>query len=333
MTLEEIFASIAEDLQRVESRIKNHLDSDNKFVHQLNAYVANKSGKMLRPALVLLSAKTSTANLEKAISVAVAVEIIHTATLIHDDVIDGSDKRRGQPTVNFKWNNAISIILGDCWCAKAIRVILKSGIIGILEGLLETVNIICAGELEHLNRCYDLSLSQAKYLEIVEKKTASLMSFCCKAGALTAKASARNSQALADYGLNLGIAFQIVDDCLDMIGTEQRTGKPLGSDLSGGKVTLPLIYTVNTVDKTDQRWIEKVFEKQQNDQDDSDRIRNMAMQCGAIRRCLEKAAEYRDISRKALSSLKGCEAQNTLNQLADHVVEKGFGLCLGSSKA
>ena len=332
MTLEEIFVPIAGDLQRVESDVKNYLNSDNKFVHQLNMYVTNKSGKMLRPALVLLSAKAGTANLEKAISVAAAVEIIHTATLIHDDVIDDSDKRRGQPTVNFKWNNAISIILGDCWCAEAIRILLKSGIAGILEGLLETVNIICTGELEHLNRCCDLSLSEGQYLEIVEKKTASLMSFCCKAGALIAKTSVKNSQALADYGLNLGIAFQIVDDCLDMAGTEQRTGKPSGSDLSGGKVTLPLIYTVNTVGKTDQRWIKKVFEKQQIEQNDSSRIGNMAKQYGAIRLCLEKAAEYRDISKEALSSLKDCEARNALSRLADHVVEKGFGLCLSSSK-
>ncbi len=325
MTLEEIFAPIAKDLQRVESKIKNYLNSDNKFVHQLNTYVTNKSGKMLRPALVLLSAKTDTATLEKAISVAAAVEIIHTATLIHDDVVDDSDKRRGRPTVNFKWNNAISIVLGDCWCAKAIMILLKSGIAGILEGMLETVNIICDGELEHLNRCYDLSLSEYQYLEIAEKKTASLMSFCCKAGALTAKTSARNSQALANYGLNLGIAFQIVDDCLDMVGTEQRTGKPSGSDLSEGKVTLPLIYTVNTVGKTDQRWIKKIFEKRQINQNDSGRIRNMAKQCGATRLCLEKAAEYRDISKKTLSSLKDCEARSALSRLADHIVEKGLG--------
>ena len=328
MTLEEICVPIAEELQRVESQVKNYSNSDDKFIRQLNTYVTNKPGKMLRPALVLLSAKIGTANLEKIISVAAAVEIIHTTTLIHDDVVDDSDKRRGQPTVNSKWNNAISIILGDCWCAKAIMILLKSGISGILEGLLEAVNIICAGELEHLNKCYDLSLSQGQYLKIAEKKTASLMSFCCRAGALTAKTSVRNTQALADYGLNLGIAFQIIDDCLDMVGTEQRTGKPSGSDLSEGKVTLPLIYTVNTVGKTDQRWIKKVFEKQQINQDDSDRIRNMAMQCGAIRLCLEKVAEYRDISKKALIPLKDCESRYTLSLLADHVVEKGFGLCL-----
>ena len=332
MTLGEIFASIAEDLQRVESKLKNYLNSDNKFVRQLNVYVTNTSGKMLRPALVLFSAKKGTANIEKTISVAAAVEIIHTVTLIHDDVVDNSDMRRGQPTVNSKWNNAISVVLGDCWCAKAIMVLLKSAIPGILESLLETVDIICAGELEHLNRCYDLSLTESKYLEIAEKKTASLMSFCCKAGALTAKASAGNSQALADYGLNLGIAFQIVDDCLDMAGTKQKTGKPSGSDLFEGKVTLPLIYTVNTVGKTDRRWMKKVFEKRQIDQNDSDRIRNIAKQCGAIKLCLEKAAKYRDISKEALSLVKDCETRDALSRLADHVVEKGFGLCLSSSK-
>ncbi|GAJ23797.1 unnamed protein product, partial [marine sediment metagenome] len=138
MTLEEICVPIADELQRVESQVKNYLNSDGKFVCQLNAYVTNKSGKMLRPALVLLSAKTGTTDFDKAISVAAAVEIIHTATLIHDDVVDGADKRRGQPTVNAKWNNAISIVLGDCWCAKAIMILLKSGIDGILKSLLET---------------------------------------------------------------------------------------------------------------------------------------------------------------------------------------------------
>lgn len=328
MTLEEICVPIAEELQRVESQVKNYLNSDNKFINQLNTYITNKSGKMLRPALVLLSAKTGTANVEKAISVAAATEIIHTATLIHDDVVDGSDKRRGQPTINSKWNNSISIILGDCWCAKAIMIFLKSGINGILKDLLETVNVICTGELEHLNRCYDLSLSEDRYLEIAQKKTASLMSFCCKAGALTGNSSPENLHALANYGTNLGVAFQIVDDCLDMVGTEQRTGKPSGSDLSEGKVTLPLIYTINTAGKTDQRWIRKIFEKQKIDPNDTNRIRNMTKQCNAIKLCFEKAAEYRDISKKALIPLKDCESWHTMSLLADHVVEKGLGLCL-----
>jgi len=328
MRLEEICAPVAKELQTAESKVKSYLNSDNKFVRRLNAYITNKPGKMLRPALVLLSAKTGTDNPRKAVSVAAAVEIIHTATLIHDDVVDDSETRRGQPTISSKWGNDISIILGDRWYSRAIAILFNSGIPEILEMLLETVNGICTGELEHLKRSYDLSLGEEEYLEIIRKKTAGLMSFCCKAGALTGKVSVKNSRALAEYGLNLGIAFQIVDDCLDIAGPEEKTGKPSWNDILRGKVTLPVIYAINATGQTDKRWVKKVFESRQIDKNDAKRIANIAKQCDTIRLCLEKAAEYRDISREALGALKDCKSRHALSQLADHIVEKGFGLCL-----
>jgi len=327
MRLEQICAPVRKELQTVDRLVKKHLDSDNGFIRQLNEYVINKPGKRLRPALVLLSAKTAGPELDKAIAVAAAVEIIHTATLIHDDVVDGSDKRRGQPTVNSKWSNGISIVLGDSWYSRAIAILAGPGFSEILEMLLETVDRMCAGELEHLKRCYDLSFNEQEYLEIVEKKTAGLMSFCCKAAALTGNASAKDSQALVNYGLNFGIAFQIIDDCMDMVGTERRTGKPSGSDLSAGKVTLPIIHAINSADKKDKCRLRKLFESRQIDKTDADRIKNIVIQSGAVEFSLKKAAEYCRMSKSALKSLKDCESRRALSLLADHIVERGLRFC------
>jgi len=331
MTLEALCAPVTEDLQRVNSRIKKHLRSDNKFVSRLNEYITNKPGKMLRPALVLLSAKTAGPPRDKAIPVAAAVEMIHTATLIHDDVVDDSDRRRGQPTVNSRWNNGISIVLGDCWYSRAIAILSDLGIGVILKMLLEAVDRMCAGELEHLKRCYDLSFTEQDYLRVVEKKTACLMAFCCQAGALIGKACAEDAQALVNYGLNLGLAFQIVDDCMDMVGTEERTGKPACNDLSAGKITLPLIYALNITDDKHKSWLKNIFESRKIDRNDASKVRDIVKQSQAIRLCLEKAAGFRDNSKKTLSSLKNCESRHALSLLVDYVIDNGFESCLSQN--
>ncbi len=324
MRLEESYAPIREELRMVDRTISAHLNSDNAFIRQLNQYVANTPGKRLRPALVLLSGKRGDCDLEDAIVVGAAVEMIHTASLIHDDVVDDSGHRRGQPTVNFRWSNGISVILGDCWYSTAIAMLSRCAIPGLLEMLLKTVDTMCAAELEHLERCYDLSMEEGEYIEIVEKKTASLMSFCCKAGALVSKASTRETEALMSYGLNLGIAFQIVDDCLDIVAPEERTGKPAWKDLSTGKVTIPLIHAMNHGCEEDRNYLIRTFASREIDGDDVRRIRDIVKQGPVIERSLAKGAQYAQDAKDVLQELRDCESGDALSMLADCVVKRGF---------
>lgn len=325
MNLEEIYKPIRAELQMVEDELKNGLYSDNELVRQINEYILHVPGKRLRPALVLFSSKMGTNHRGvKTIPVAVVVEIIHTATLIHDDVVDKSDLRRGQPTINSKWGNGISIVLGDHWYSKAFSVLSKLKMPEILEMLLEVINRICIGELEQLKRCYDPSFREQEYLEIVKKKTASLMSFCCRAGAFMGDISSRGIGSLANYGLNLGIAFQIVDDCLDFVGTEERMGKSLRRDLSQGKLTLPLIYTMNAAGKRDGEWMKNGFKLRQINNNDINRIKNIVERYGGIDYSLRKAGEYKDLAKRELKSFKESKYRDALSLFADHVVARAY---------
>ncbi len=316
MKLEEIYEPIKDQLRMVDEELKSRLHSDNELVRQINKYILDMPGKRLRPALVLLSAGLGNYRGNEAIPVAAAVEIIHTATLFHDDVVDKSDLRRGQPTVNSKWGDGISIVLGDHWYSRAFSVLSHLKIPKILEMFLEVINRICVGELEQLKRRYDLSFTEQEYLEIVKNKTACLMSFCCRVGALMGEVPSEETESLADYGLNLGIAFQIVDDCLDFVGTEERMGKSLGSDLLEGKLTLPLIYAMNAANKRDVELIKDSFRLRQINSNDANQIRNIVKRYRAIDYSLKKAEEYRDISKNQLKSLKDSEYRDALNLFA-----------------
>jgi len=277
----------------------------------------------LRPALVLLAARVGDhQQQDKIIHIAVVVEMIHTATLIHDDIVDKSDLRRGQATINSKWGNGISIILGDYWYSKAFSILYNLEVPEILETLLKVINTMCVGELEQLKRCYDLSLTEGEYLEIVEKKTASLMSSCCKSGALIGGTSQREMQCLSNYGLNLGIAFQIADDCLDLVGSEERMGKSLGSDLLEGKLTLPLIHTISVASKRDSEWIKNTFESRQINSSALNLMRDIVKRYGGIEYALRKADEYKKVCKEELKSLREPESRNALSLITDYVVKR-----------
>jgi len=322
--LEEIYAPIKDQLQAVREELRRKLRSGSELVHHLDEYALNVTGKLLRPALLLFSAKVGGYQDKDPIPLAAVVEMVHTATLIHDDVVDKSDLRRGQPTINSRWGNGISIVLGDHWYSRAFSTLSRLQVPHILEMMLEVIDTICIGELEQLRQCYDPSFGEQEYLEIVEKKTASLMSFCCRAGGLIGKASPEEIDALANYGLNLGIAFQIVDDCLDLAGSEERAGKSLGSDLLEGKLTLPLISTTGRANKEDRELIEHAFTSKRIDTTLLSQMKDLAKRYGGMKYALAKAEEYRDISKKELRSLKESESRDSLSLLADYVVDRGY---------
>lgn len=324
MDLEEIYAPIKDELHKVEDELRRKLDSNSELVHRLDKYILNVPGKLLRPALVLFSAKVGNHRQNGVVSLAAVVEIVHTATLIHDDILDKSNLRRGQPTINSRWGNEVSIVVGDHWYCRAFSTLSRLNVPEILDMMLEVINTVCIGEIEQLERRYDSSLREDEYLDIAKKKTASFMSCCCRAGALIGRASPEEVDSLADYGLNLGIAFQIVDDCLDLVGTEERAGKSLGSDLLEGKPTLPLIFTVARANKKDRELIEHAFAPKQMSTTVLNQVRDLVRQCGGIDYALAKAREYRDTCKKNLGFLNESEVRDSLNLLADYVVKRKY---------
>ncbi|MFQ6065799.1 MAG: polyprenyl synthetase family protein [bacterium] len=324
MDLEQIYAPIKDELHLVEEELRRKLLSSSKLVHLINEYILNVPGKLLRPALLLFSARVGNCQNNNVIPLAAVVEMVHTATLIHDDIVDKSDLRRGQPTINSRWGSDISVVLGDHWYSRAFSTLSRLQVPQILEMLLEVIETICVGELEQLKRRYDTSLREEDYLEVVEKKTASLMSFCCRAGGLIGKAPSEEIDSLANYGLNLGVAFQIIDDCLDLVGTEERAGKSLGSDLLEGKLTLPLICTIARANKKDRDLIERTFHSKRIGSSSVSQMKGLVKRYGGIEYALEKAAEYRSISKEQLQSLKKSETRDSLSLLADYVVRRGY---------
>ena len=324
MDLEEIYAPIKDQLGMVKEELRRKLHSNSELVHCLDEYILNVPGKLLRPALLLFSARVGGCQENDAIPLAAVVEMVHTATLIHDDIVDKSHLRRGQPTINSRWGDGISIVLGDYWYSRAFSTLSRLQVPQILEMLLEVIETICVGELEQLKRRYDPSFREQEYLGVVEKKTSSLMSFCCRAGGLIGRVPPKEIDSLANYGLNLGIAFQIVDDCLDLVGTEERAGKSLGSDLLEGKLTLPLIFTIGRATEKDRELIRHTFNSKKIGAGRLNQMKGLVKRYGGIEYALGKAGEYRDISKKELESLKKSEIMDSLSLLADYVVKKGY---------
>lgn len=240
MELKEIYKPIDKDLKKVELRLKDILASNDRFITKISKYTLKASGKMLRPALLLLSSKLGKGKMEKAIDLAASIELIHTATLIHDDIIDNARLRRKKPSFNVKYGRDAAILFGDYLFSKSFKILSALRIPKVTEILLKATNSICRGEMQQLNSAFR-PLSESEYIKIVTRKTASLFSACCEIGGVLSGMRKKKVGALERYGQNLGISFQIIDDYLDRNSDDKKTGKSAGLDAKGGKITLPVI--------------------------------------------------------------------------------------------
>ena len=252
MMLSEIYRPIRSQLQAAESLLLKELALKEGLLGELTRYIARMPGKRIRPALALLSASLPYSKKRgqrgvpgvnpKAVRLAVAVEMIHTATLLHDDVIDGASLRRGLSTLNAKWGDTLSVLSGDYLYSKAFCLLSELKDHRVLSLMSDTAHTVCKGEVAQIQHQYDVNLSVPRYLKIIQWKTASLMGACAQAGALLGGASSSHAARLGDFGLNFGLAFQIMDDAQDLLGSEEVQGKSLGTDLGTGQMTLPLLY-------------------------------------------------------------------------------------------
>ncbi len=318
--LERLYDPIVEQLADVEEILRRELRSKFPFVDELVRHSFRLGGKRLRPALVLLSAKAVGSIRQDHLVLAAVMEMIHTATLVHDDVLDEATLRRHLDTVNARWGNETSVLLGDYlfthsfYLASTLETTFACRTIG------RATNIVCEGELRQIDSCGDFSLTEQSYLDIIEAKTAELCSCCCRLGAHYAGATAEVEESLARFGRYLGIAFQIVDDLLDVQGDEHTTGKSLGTDLEQLKPTLPLIRLLSQVDAAERNAIVACLES--NASRTSDALDVWFERSDAINYAHEKARGYVELARAELACLPAGEARSVLECIAEFSAQR-----------
>ena len=329
MDLKEIYRPIANDLGRVEDFLASSIkESNNQSILAMSDFLLDSPGKRTRPALVLLSEKAASVgnnncDHDELVKIATAVELIHMASLIHDDVLDEATMRHNKPSVNSRWGNNISIVLGDYIYSKAFELIGKCQNPDVFTCISEAIYVMCEGELTHVCQRNNLDLSKDNYLVIVKKKTASLFAACCHAGTIIGNHGRVIQLALRDFGLNFGIAFQIIDDCRDIISEEKTLGKRPGQDVVIGDITLPLLNLLEDLSLSKQEEIKNILESQISDAN-LKRIRTMLVDSDALFKTQEAAASYINCAKERLNTLEDSDFKESLSQLADYITEQTF---------
>jgi len=321
--LKAIYQSVEQDLAEVESRIKSVTEVDCSGLAELLKHIL-LGGKAIRPALTFLSAKFYKYDLDLLLPMATSVELMHTSTLVHDDAIDKSAVRRGRPTVNSLWGEDRAVLLGDYLFAKAGEFAALTGNLRVIRLFSQTLQIISSGELKQTFDAFKLEQSRDRYFERITSKTASLFALSTQSGAILSQAPEESIRALKDYGTNLGIAFQVVDDLLDFIGSEGELGKPVGSDLAQGTLTLPAMLLLEQY--PEENPVRELFnDPDMPDEDRQEKIKraiDMVGNSSVEAECYKVASEYCDKARRGLESLPDKPARKTLVAIADFVLSR-----------
>src|SRR3954470_4258630 len=285
LTAREIFDLIHDDLEQVEKRISVESLASVETVTAIGQYLQSSGGKRLRPALLLISSKLfGNGTSATALQLGAVVELIHAATLVHDDVIDAAETRRGRPSTNVKWGNHTCVLAGDWLYMQAFQIALRERNFQVLDLLISLTQMMVEGELLQLERIGCIDVSEADCMELVHRKTAGLFSVCARLGVLSAGSDTALQEKLGEYAWNLGMAFQLIDDLLDFTAREKTLGKPVGGDLREGKVTLPLVYALECATPAERRLVEIILEKRNYDEVPFARILSLLEKYGSIDR-------------------------------------------------
>ncbi len=313
---------IGEDLKLVEQQFRKDLQSDVPLIRKVGEYVLSSGGKRVRPALLLLAARLCGYTAEKAVPLASVVEFIHTATLLHDDVVDSATLRRGLASANTLWGNEASVLVGDFLFSKSFSLMVGVGSLEILRVLSDATTVIAEGEVMQLLCTGELELAEEQYIDVVRSKTAILMSAACEAGALLAAASQSQQQALADFGMDLGIAFQLMDDLLDYTATEEEFGKCIGHDLEEGKITLPLIHALRRCNETERVFIAGVVERDEMSLEEFRTVSGLVKKYGGVEYTIESARACVSRCKSHLDSFEASPVREALVSLSEYVVTR-----------
>ncbi|CAN8141593.1 all-trans-octaprenyl-diphosphate synthase [uncultured Thiomicrorhabdus sp.] len=319
MTLQQIRELIADDIQAVDQLILNRLSSDVVLINQIGHYIINSGGKRLRPLLTLLSARACGYQGSDHLLMAAVIEFIHTSTLLHDDVVDESDTRRGNKTANEVWGNAASVLVGDFLYSRSFEMMVEPGILKIMQVMSVATNVIAEGEVLQLLNVHDADTTEERYMEVIHRKTAKLFEAATQMGPILAQ-KPELEDAFAAYGRHLGAAFQLVDDALDYTADAEELGKNIGDDLAEGKPTLPLIYIMQNGSDDEQALIRRAIE---NDgikliEEVSQIIKNS----GAIDYTYDVAKREAKLAQQALAPLADSDLKQALASLADLAVNR-----------
>ena len=319
--LSEITQPIKSELDTFSQIFRESLRSRVGLVDLVTRYIIRQKGKKLRPLLVLLSAKVSGGINERSYRGAVLVELLHTATLVHDDVVDNADKRRGLWSINKVFKNKIAVLMGDYLLSKGLLIAMEGKDYDFLEVVTNTVKRMSEGELLQIQKTRKLDIDEETYFRVISDKTASLIETCCTIGAMSAATNPEYISSMKEFGLNLGISFQIRDDILDYEGSLSITGKRAGGDIKEKKITLPLIYSLNNVSKNEAARIRKVL-KNGNDKTKVKEVMQFVHDNNGIDYALKVAEKYSDEAKNSLSIFPDSDTKSSMRELVDFVTQR-----------
>ena len=322
LTAREVMELVRDDLRRVEAEISRESATSVEAITTIGRHIQSSGGKRLRPALLLLSSKLIGNGGENSIRLAAVVEMIHTATLVHDDVIDVAQTRRGRPSINVLWGNHTSVLAGDWLYMQAFQIALRERNFRILDTLISLTQMMVEGELLQLERIGSIVVSEADYMDLVHRKTASLFSACAKLGAMVAEADDVAEARLGEYAWNLGMAFQLVDDVLDFTARESVLGKPVGSDLREGKVTLPLIYALEEAGEAERGLVATILRDGNYERVPLKDVLALIQRRRGFERAMERAEAFTAKARSLIEEFRESPCQRALSVLTEMVTDR-----------
>uniref|UniRef100_UPI0034DE9D87 polyprenyl synthetase family protein n=1 Tax=Candidatus Thiodubiliella endoseptemdiera TaxID=2738886 RepID=UPI0034DE9D87 len=315
MKFEDIQQLIQDDITKTDEVLVEHLSSDVALINQMSSYIVNAGGKRLRPLLLLLCARATDYQGTHHHLMAAVIELIHTATLLHDDIVDESELRRGKDTANEVWGNAASVLVGDFLYSRAFEMMIKPESMRIMTILSKATNEIAQGEVLQLLNCQNAALTEAEYYQVIERKTAVLFQAATQIGGILSEVDNAQEKALKDYGLYLGNAFQIIDDVLDYQSDASTMGKEVGDDLSEGKTTLPMIYALANTSGADKQLLEDAINNADNSK--IQQVIAILQSVKAFEYTREQAQKSADLAKQSLSIIKDSEYKDALIALCN----------------
>lgn len=318
----DVFASIEEDLRQVEAAIEEALESSDELLAAVSTHLLRAGGKRIRPALVVLSSKFPGVDPERVVPVAVAVELLHMATLVHDDVVDNATLRRGRPTVNAAWSNQVAVLTGDYLFAKCFSMLAQTGNNRLVRLMADVVHEMSRGELAQMESYFDLGQTEEKYYQRIAQKTGYLIAESCRLGGIIAGVDEAEIDALYRYGMGIGLSFQIADDLLDFVGSQDQVGKPVCGDLKLGILTLPVIHALAHAPR--RRELEAIIAGRQITDEMVEVVRSILEEAGSFEYARQRAEELVARAVAALDEVPNLASRDALRMLAEFVINRQF---------
>lgn len=321
-SIDRLFSLVEKDIEEVNAHILKEMHSPVALIPQLAGHIIAAGGKRLRPMLTLSAAKLCGYQGKRHIELAACVEFIHTATLLHDDVVDESELRRGQESANAIWGNEASVLVGDFLFSRAFQLMVRDGSLEVLKILSDTSAVIAEGEVLQLMTANDPEATEEAYLEVIKAKTAALFAAAAKIGAVIADKPSAQVEALDAYGMNLGIAFQLVDDILDYSAEQQKLGKTVGDDFREGKVTLPLILVWKEGNEEERAFLKRTIEDLDQKEGDLETAISLMRKYGTLETTAERARHYGELARSALKAFPSGEIREAMIEVIDFCINR-----------